>query len=154
MGKRGPKPTPTKVLKLRGSNRVNRRKGEPEPPEAVPELPAWAAGCAAEVWAELLAELGAVGVTTSADGTTTAMLAEALGQYLEARREYEQDGPTVTAESGALYQHPAVGRANKAFERFVKLARDFGLTPASRVGLKAVADGKVSDDGRVKFSLG
>ena len=46
MGKRGPKPTPTAVLKLRGSTLVSKRREalEVQGPEGVPDCPDWLTG--------------------------------------------------------------------------------------------------------------
>ena len=41
----------------------------------------------------------------------------------------------ATTDKGNVIQHPAVGVRNKAWERVVKLARQFGMTPSARAGM-------------------
>ena len=41
IGKRGPPPTPTPILKLSGSWRVNQRHNEPQPEPGPPDKPDW-----------------------------------------------------------------------------------------------------------------
>ena len=59
MGKRGPRPTPTAVLRARGSRRADRNPDrlEPEPPPGPPECPAWLNADAKVVWDQMVALL-------------------------------------------------------------------------------------------------
>lgn len=54
----------------------------------------------------------------------------------------ERQGTTVATENGAVYQHPAVGMRNKAWDQIKSLCKEFYLTPAARVGAKVDGAGK------------
>lgn len=138
MGKRGPRPTPTVALKLRGSKDVGgRRAGEIEPPAGLPEPPQWLNFVEREVWDQTIADLSRMpGLMTFLDRDMLASYCEAWGDFFEARAEIERDGPTCHSDKGGAYQHPAVGRKNSALERIRKLAAEFGMSPASRTSVK------------------
>lgn len=50
-----------------------------------------------------------------------AMYCEAYHEFRVALTEIESEGATSTSDKGNAYQHPAVGRKNKAIERMNKL---------------------------------
>lgn len=141
MGRRGPKPTPTVVLKLRGNKDVaGRRAGEVQPPPGVPEAPAWLNDIEREVWDRTVDSLSKTrGLLTVIDGGLLASYCEAWAEFLNARAEIERDGPTVWSEKGGAYQHPAVGRKNSALERIRRIGSEFGMSPASRTSVKVAA---------------
>lgn len=149
MGKRGPRPTPTKLLKARGSWRAKKRKDDAAIESGAPAKPAWLEAEESQ-WEQLVAELLPIGVITALDQTALALLCAALLDYLKARKTVEEEGITVISEKGAVYQHPAVGIANRAWERVMRACREFGLTPASRAGLK-IEPAKKVDDGKARF---
>lgn len=78
-----------------------------------------------------------MGVLTVADGDLLAAYCEAWVEMIEALEEIAREGATAVSDKGSVYQHPAVGRKNKAIERLVKIGSHFGMSPSSRVGLKA-----------------
>ena len=124
MGKRGPTPTPSETLKRQGRYRPDRRKCEPEAPAANARKPTL-------IDAKLLTVL---------DTVALGLLCDALAEYLEAGEIVEaaaKDGVKfiATTDKGNVIQHPAVGVRNKAWERVVKLARQFGMTPSARAGM-------------------
>lgn len=142
MGKRGPKPTPKAVKRRRGTYRADRDGGAPEPEPAKPRRPAWLGKEAARHWSAVAAELEAMGVLARVDQVALALLCQALADYLAARAVVEaaaQEGAVrfcAKTDMGNIIQHPAVGVMNKSWERVVKLAREFGMTPSARAGLK------------------
>ena len=72
MGKRGPAPTPTAVLRLRGTYRKHRSRREPTPDSTAPECPDWLDDQAKEAWAQVLPQLERMGVMTGIDGNALA----------------------------------------------------------------------------------
>ena len=62
MGKRGPKPTPTAVLKLKGTDRADRTRNEPTPPRGLPRCPNWLDDQAKHCWRQLVPQLVAMRV--------------------------------------------------------------------------------------------
>lgn len=146
-GKRGRNPTPTAVKKLTGN--PGKRKLDPDELKFSDELPAcpdWLGEIGRTKWNELIAIFGEVkGWLTIADGGLLALYCEAFEDLIEARAEIEKDGPTCSGEKGGMYQHPAVGRKNKAIERMRAIGAKFGLSPADRVGLKMPGAQRVED---------
>ena len=73
MGKRGPPPTPTNVLKRRGSWRGNRNPGEPRPEPGRPRCPSWLGDYAKAAWRHLVPMLDRMAVLTKVDCNALAM---------------------------------------------------------------------------------
>lgn len=129
MGKRGPKPTPTTVLKKRGSWRGDRAP-EPEiepldsltPPESLSDD-------AAEVWGQLAPSLSTAGLLTTADAPAFARYCDLLVAWRDQMARVHDDA-TPSAISALAKLDAMVRRAETAF----------GLTPSDRVGLPAKSD--------------
>lgn len=153
MGKRGPRPTPTKTLKARGSWLAKSREkaGEIDPPEGIPDCPTWVPGDVREWWQELTQQLAAVHLLTKQDRLTLALLVDAIHQYLQLRGIVESEGYTSESVNGGICAHPAAAQMSKAWERVLKAAREFGLSPASRAGLHASPGDSKSKDGKSRF---
>ena len=62
MGQRGPKPTPTRILKLKGSWRANLNRDEPEAPDGCPSCPTWLDAEGKRCWAQETRSLKAMGL--------------------------------------------------------------------------------------------
>lgn len=138
MGKRGPKPTPTAILKLRGAANISRRDGEITPPNGTPVCPVWASEDEQIVWVELVEMLSRTrGLLTENDSNSIWLMCEAICEMNQARKEIASEGSTCYSEKGGAYQHPAVGRKNSAIERLRRLMCEFGMTPASRTSVTA-----------------
>jgi phage terminase small subunit len=67
MGRRGPAPKPTPVLKLRGTFRRHRSRNEPKPDPSPPSCPAWLDDVSKEAWEQLVPQLQEMGVLTRID---------------------------------------------------------------------------------------
>ena len=140
MGKRGPKPTPTKTLERRGSPVAKERVGEPTPDSVRLTPPAWLSDEAREHFDRLAAHYHAMEILGGCDVTAVALLAESLAEYIAAREEVKRAGRSTESATGTVMVHPAVGARNKAHDQVVKLLREFGGTPSSRVGLRLAAE--------------
>ena len=143
MGRRGPKPTPTNILAMRGSPVARARKDEPRPPEGEPVMPEWLEGEARAEWERLIPLLGSMGVLSRIDGSALAALCQSWGEYRRYTAVLSAEGAATTNARGNVTKHPAATVQQEAFGRWAKLMREFGLTPAARVGL---AHTKSSDD--------
>lgn len=131
MGKRGPKPTPTDVLKLRGSWRGEVRDDEPVA-TGEPYPPAWLTKNARKVWDEVMPHLVGLGVAKAVDSNTLAMFCDAMSQYITLAKRVEREGVVRAGKA-----NPCVRMRDDAFRRAVQVAREFGFTPSARVGLSA-----------------
>ncbi|HYG73464.1 MAG TPA: phage terminase small subunit P27 family [Planctomycetota bacterium] len=139
---RTPKPTVLKILEGNpGKRKLNA--AEPKLKAAAPDCPVWVSGPARQHWPEIASQLAEMGVSTTADKIALGLLVDAMGQYIEAKRDVEEAGLTFTSEgTGAVHVHPSVSLMQNAWERIVKALREFGLTPASRTKVHAIVEQK------------
>jgi P27 family predicted phage terminase small subunit len=130
--------TPTKLKLLRGETRPSRlNRAEPRPRGHRPRMPLAMAPAAVAVWRRVMREMGATGVITGADADVFRTYCESVARYQYAARMLEQSGPLVRGQRGELVKNPLhqVVRDNAVLLR--ALARELGLTPAARTGLRA-----------------
>jgi P27 family predicted phage terminase small subunit len=146
MGGRGPKRTPTSELAKRGSWRAKGRESEATPPNELPQCPNWLADIGRVKWQECIEILSKTkGLVTQLDGDFLALYCEAFEDFSDARDEIGRNGSTCKSLKGGQYQHPAVGRKNKAIERMRQFGALFGMSPGDRVGLN-IGDDHGDDD--------
>lgn len=158
--KPGPKPTPTKLLGIRGSWRAKAREksGEfsPDPVARLPEHPPWLmAGPARKEWKRITRQFHAHGILFELDLTMLAIYCQQVGRYLEAQDEIRKLGLTVDlfdkdGNCTGTAQNPATAIAEKALASLTRIAVEFGLTPSARVGMKAPAKTE-APQGKAKF---
>lgn len=148
---RGPAPTPSEILNARGSWRAETRKDEPALPVKAPPCPPWLKGEGKKEWGRVTKLLVAMGVVAEIDRALLAFYCEAWAEFIEAADYIEENGHTVTLESGYVAIHPMVGVKNSAFERCVKIAAQFGFSPSARTRLRATAKRKESTNAKARF---
>lgn len=139
MGKRGPKPTPTKTLKARGSWRGEINKSEPEPEFQIPSAPKWLNSTAKAEWLRIVPELARNGMLSLLDRTTLALYCQAYADYVNSLDLMKKPFPTtalVLTKNNNAVQHPALSIKNKAFQTLLNVAREFGLSPSSRSNIQ------------------
>lgn len=130
MGKRGPKPTPKPVLAMRGSRLVAAR-DEIAHADGECSCPDWLGDVGREKWGQLYPQLAAVpGLMKPVYADALALYCEAFEEFIEARTAIISGGAVSMSEKGAEYQHPEVGRKNKAIQRMRQFGGMFGLSPA------------------------
>ena len=156
MGRRGPKPTPTKILQLRGSRRANLNPAEPEPPKDAPDRPDWLDGSASAMWDALAPQLGAMGVLTSVDGNVLARYCHLWSRWRDAEDFIKKYGLTypLKAEDGSIRyfaQFPQVSIAHQLATQLGKLEAEMGLTPASRSRIHATPKEEHKEDDHARF---
>jgi P27 family predicted phage terminase small subunit len=151
MGKRGPQPQPSELQRAKGTYRADRRRGEVRPDKTIPPIPEWCDEKTRECWEQLAPWLNEQGLLTRLDQVALGLLCSSLADYILARRivdgAEQREGTRFVAytDKGNIIQHPAVGVMNKAWEKVVKLCREFGMTPAARAGL-AIAKNEAAED--------
>jgi|APGre2960657404_1045060.scaffolds.fasta_scaffold154360_1 P27 family predicted phage terminase small subunit len=138
MGTRGPAPKPTRLRLLAGETRpsvVNYAEPIPAggaltpPPDLRPE--------AREVWERVVAALGPTGVLTSADKDLLRLYSEAFVRYQEAEAMLSKTGPLLKGRDGNFVKNPLHQIVRDNADAVKKYARELGLTPAARVGLRS-----------------
>lgn len=134
MGKRGPKPTPTALLKLRGSWRAGTRDGEPEAtPEGVP-CPAWLGDRAREHWDEIHPMLVGWGVMARPFEVGLAVLVDAIADWVALAKELEQ----VEVWTNPLARPVVMKQKSEARKQVLAALREFGMTPSAVTAVRKV----------------
>ena len=100
-------------------------------------------------WKRVIPELDSMGILAQVDRATLTTYCEAWEDFVNLLEEYKVDGATVTTDKGNIVQNPILGAKNKAAERLLKIARQFGMTPAARTKLEAAEAG--DEDAFAKF---
>lgn len=156
---RGRKRTPTALAQLRGNPGKRRRpRGEPKPAAELPEAPLefqadGPAGRAEGIteaarreWDRLVPELYRLGLLTKIDRQALIAYCTACGVREYALLQIRKLGlviktgqkttvlpnRTKITSGGTLIQSPFVSMHNQAVDKLVKIAGEFGMTPASR----------------------
>lgn len=137
----GPPPTPTAILKARGSWLPRTRKKEPQLGKGVPQCPSWLDADAKKAWKDLVPVLDGMGVLTKAEK-------RALARYCDLSVEYERLAIFV-AEHGSTYpiknadgavqrlcQFPQAVRKMALADVLLRLEQQFGLTPSARTRIQ------------------
>lgn len=137
---RGRTPTPTAILKARGSYRADRhgKKGEVvEPPPELPACPEHLDAVARSTWARLAADLYALGVLTSIDVGILATYCAVYSRWVEAEVRLRADGFMLTGKkNGKVYQNPYLAVVNRFVDQLTKLGAELGLSPAARTRVR------------------
>lgn len=136
----GRHPTPTAILKLRGSRHARGRGSEPAPLVGIPDVPVNTPAEALDVWRKTVEGLlGTSGLLTRIDGPQL----ERYCRYVVSWRRLECEAEGLAAKSGGLL--PIM--TNKLFRRVLadlraesrrldmamkEIERNFGMTPADR----------------------
>jgi len=133
MGKRGPAPTPTATLKLRGSWRANTRKNEPRPEPKIPNAPTWLDAEGKREWKRIAALLEPLRYVSETDRAMLAAYCQSWSDYVAAVKMVDMKA------------------VDSAFARLLRASSQFGLTPATRAQCNSMKkDNK--DVGRVGFT--
>lgn len=140
MGKRGPKRTPTALLKLHGSPLAkSRERTEPKPSPGRPLMPRWLDRTAAAKWKRLVPDLDAAGLLDRIDQGALARYCVTWSLWRKAVKQAE-GSVTVETTNSRGYTHVHINAALKAAkslaEDLTKLEDRFGLTPSARASLK------------------
>lgn len=135
MGRRGPAPQPTRLKLLKGTEarRINLDEPKPAPGPAV--KPPWLSARAAEEWDRVAPHLAAMGTLTGADSMALAVYCEAVARW-RGLAEVVAKSPPVIQRDGILVKNPAYSQARDAAIEVRMWAREFGLTPSARAGIR------------------
>ena len=130
---RGRRPKPTRLKALTGNpGKRPLNAGEPRPEIAIPECPAELGPVARREWERLAGELAALRMITALDRAALAAYCGAYAMWLEATEAIQKYGTMVKSPSGYPVQSPYVSIANRQAEIMMRIASEFGFTPASR----------------------
>ncbi len=142
MGKRGPKPKPTKVLEMRGSRRAKINKNEPKPKRKRPTKPKHFCKRGVQLWNKAARLLMGMGLLTEADGFPLERYIDMLVEYEKARDDLAKNGQIIDVkmwnEEYQIFEvvsrkmNPAFRVFSKLNEALNRLEQEFGLTPSAR----------------------
>ena len=130
----GPAPKPTRLKLIEGNpGKKALPTNEPLPPAAncLPEPPERFGPDAVAEWNRTGPVLHKMGLITLSDLPMFEAYCEAWGGYVSAQRTYAAQ-PLVEGQKGNLVRNPAAQISRDNLDKAISLARDFGMTPASR----------------------
>jgi P27 family predicted phage terminase small subunit len=110
---------------------------EPNPGPAIPDCPAELGPVARREWSRLAAELGKLKLLTTLDRAALGVYCGAYALWAEATEAIQKFGTMVKSPSGYPIQSPYVSVANRQAEIMMRIASEFGFTPASRSRISA-----------------
>jgi P27 family predicted phage terminase small subunit len=115
---------------------------KPEQPKPVPiiECPPELGPLARQEWDRVVGHLAATGVLSHFDRSPLAIYRAAYGQWIEATEAIQKYGTMMKSPSGYPVQSPYVAIANRQAEIMMRIASEFGFTPASRGRLWMVSN--------------
>jgi len=130
---RGRKPTPTRMKLLRGNpGKRPLNEGEPQPTPLAPACPAELSQGAKDEWNRIIVELVQLGLMTTLDRAALATYCQAYALYSDAIQAIQKFGTLVKSPNGYPQVSPYLAIANKQAEIMIRIASEFGFTPASR----------------------
>lgn len=139
---RGRKPKPTRVRAITGNpGKRPLNPSEPMPElltlDAIPEPPSELSKRAQAEWHRLAPQLATLRILTALDRAALAAYCAAYALWAEAIEAVGQYGAMVKSPTGYPMQSPYIGMANRQAEIMLRIASEFGFTPASRARIVA-----------------
>ena len=130
---RGRRPKPTRLKVLTGNpGKRPLNMNEPRPDAVIPDCPPELGPVAQREWSRLVGELTALKLLTNLDRAALAAYCGAYALWAEATEAIQKYGTMVKSPSGYPIQSPYVSIANRQAEIMMRIASEFGFTPASR----------------------
>ena len=148
----GAKKKPTNLKLIKGTLRKESiNHNEPMPDTKIPDPPDHLSKEGLEEWNRITPELYEMGLISVLDMASLAAYCQAYGRWAVAERELNESGElTITTMQNNIIQNPLVGIANQAMEHMRKHLSNFGMSPADRAKVSAVAKKEEKDNN--KFS--
>jgi len=139
----------SRTSKTKGSNEMTASQPvgpdgpKPDQPTPAPiiECPPELGPLARQEWDRVVGHLAATGVLSHFDRGPLAIYCAAYCHWIEATEAIQKYGTMMKSPSGYPVQSPYVAIANRQAEIMMRIASEFGFTPASRGRLWMVANG-------------
>ena len=130
---RGRRPKPTRLKLLTGNpGKRPMNQDEPRPEPNIPECPPELSPLARKEWDRLAGELSALRMLTNLDRAALAAYCGAYALWAEATEALQKYGTMIKSPQGFPIQSPYLSIANRQAEIMMRIASEFGFTPASR----------------------
>ena len=144
---RGRKALPSNLHLLHGTHRDDRHGGgvpvkivNPDPPVGLPQD-------AATEWRRIAPILSGYRLLSDLDLTALEMYCRVYARWLDAERRLEESGELVfRTQTGYETQSAYLNIINQCFKQMQSLMGEFGMTPATRERLKAIANAPKQQD--------
>jgi P27 family predicted phage terminase small subunit len=140
MGKRGPAPKPTALKKLQGNmGRRPLNENEPALDTTMPACPRWLTAEARAEWRRVATKLHKAGILTNVDRAVLAAYCQAWSDWVSTSKQLEQEPTVIVPDDDTgkrRYLNPTTTAANSARDAMIKYARELGMTPSARTGIK------------------
>lgn len=138
---KGRRALPSNLHVLHGTNREDRHGGGvavqivcPDPPDGLPEV-------AAEEWRRQAPVLSKYRLLSELDLTALEIYCRVYARWLDAERKLEESGSMVfETQTGYQTQSAFLNIINQCIKQMQSLMGEFGMTPATRERLKAIAN--------------
>jgi P27 family predicted phage terminase small subunit len=125
------------VRLLRGERPGRINTNEPKPLDAPIEKPDWLSPAASELWDRLVPHFVAMGTVKACDAELLVAYCEAWARYKRIQELVNVTAPLHKGREGVLVKNPIWTQMIKDVTTDLRvLAREFGLTPSARAGLK------------------
>lgn len=139
MPPRGPKPRPTSLKLLAGTDRADRRNPhEPVPVRSTPACPDELDDAAREEWTRMEGLLEPLGLVSQLDRAALGAYCAAYSHWLAAEGALKSHGMLIKSPSGYPMVSPYFSIASKTMNEMRLLLQEFGLSPASRTRVTAM----------------
>jgi len=138
MGLRGPRPTPSAILKARGTYRADRARGEVKGPRGIPRCPTGLDKLAKQCWTQLIPMLLSMGVLSRIDRNAIVRYCIFWSQWHQAQQFLAKNGLVYPIKDGngkvkCLAAFPHVAIVSKVGLLLTKFEQEFGMTPSARM---------------------
>jgi P27 family predicted phage terminase small subunit len=142
---RGRRPKPTRLKLLTGNpGKRPLNEDEPRPEMAAPPCPPELGPVARDEWNRLVNELVSLGLLTNLDRAALAAYCGAYALWAEATEAIQKYGSMIKSPTGFPIQSPYLAIANRQAEIMMRIASEFGFTPASRSRISTPSDNERS----------
>jgi P27 family predicted phage terminase small subunit len=130
---RGRRPKPTRLKLLTGNpGKRALNMDEPQPEPAIPDCPPELGDVAKREWERLVGELATLRIITNLDRAALAAYCNAYALWADSIESIQKYGTMVKSPNGYPIQSPYIAIANRQAEIMLRIASEFGFTPASR----------------------
>lgn len=133
------KPTALRVIQGNPGRRPI-PKNEPRPRPGIPYQPKHLDAYAREEWDRMAAELLGIGLVTPIDGVPFAAYCVCVSRWRQSEeslarmkaRDPVTNGLLIKTTNGNVIQNPLIGIANRSMLMAIRIAGEFGMSPAAR----------------------
>lgn len=152
----GPAPTPTAILKKRGSWRAKTRPLEPQLKLSKPRTPRGLSRKTKLRFKRIASDLFEMRVSSDKDDGPLVRYCQLFDHYDKLMAYIDEHGTTEVAPDGAVKTRPEFTQMLALSDALLRLEIQFGLTPSARSRLRVIGDSaKQSDRPNIRdFKIG